>query len=88
MLEIFIEDYFTDLPVPYNVWKTDYVSFSCVYSCKQIIPDILKTESIWILGREPTMDPGLLNELESFYETKGVSVKIFEKTDQKDCVYY
>lgn len=88
MLDIFIDDYYTDLPVPFNVWYTDYNSFSCVYSCKQIIPDLLRYESVWIFSRQPTMDSNLLDKLKDFYKSKGVNVEIFEKTDQTDCVYY
>ena len=88
MLDIFIDDYYTDLPVPFNVWYTDYNSFSCVYSCKQIIPDLLRYESVWIFSRQPTMDSNLLDKLKDFYKIKGVDVEIFEKTDQTDCVYY
>jgi lipocalin len=72
-------------PQPYDVWMTDYTSYSLVYACKTVIPNLLKFEVIWILGRQPTLDKGLLQKLLSFYESKGVNIRIFEESDQSGC---
>ena len=71
---------------PYNVWLTDYTSFTLVYGCKPIIPNLLKFETAWILSREPTLDATLVAKLVEFYKTKGIDVTLFQKTDQTGCV--
>ena len=75
------------MPNPYDIWLTDYTSFACVYACNQIIPNLMKYETIWILSRQPTIDQTLFNKLVSYYKNNGVPVEIFMKTDQTDCVY-
>lgn len=74
-------------PQPYNVWLTDYTSYTLVYACKQIIPNLLRFETAWILSRQPTLDDVLVAKLVDFYKQKGLDVSIFEKTDQTGCVY-
>ena len=47
----------------YNVWNTDYTTYSLVYSCNElsIIPGIkLKQENAWILSRTTSLDASLV----------------------------
>jgi len=49
------------------------------------VPDLLKFETVWVLGRQPTMDETLLTKLVQFYKAKGVDVAAFVRTDHNDC---
>ena len=70
---------------PYDIWLTDYVTYSLVYSCKPIIPNLFKFETIWILGQKTQIDSNLIQKLLSFYASKGINIDIFEKSDQTGC---
>ncbi len=50
-------------PGDYQVWETDYDSYSVVYSCTQIIPSLLKSEVTWILSRTKTLDAAFVQSL-------------------------
>ncbi|CAF0704577.1 unnamed protein product [Brachionus calyciflorus] len=41
---------------PYEVLETDYETYALVYSCTQVVYDLVKLEVVWILSRKPTMD--------------------------------
>jgi lipocalin len=66
----------------YSVWKTDYDRYCVVYSCHQLLPLVLKAESLWIFGREKTLDPELLAELRTFAQENGVNVANLEMAVQ------
>ena len=71
------------VPSPYNVWLTDYATFSLVLSCISFLE--VKYESIWLLARTPTIDYGLLQKLLSFFRSKGEDISVFKETIQAGC---
>lgn len=66
----------------YDVWSTDYTTYSVVYSCQQIIPYIMRRDMVWILSRSKTIDPNLLTNLTYFVSLKGIDVSNFESVAQ------
>jgi hypothetical protein len=66
----------------FNVMLTDYKTHALVYSCQQIIPQLLKSESAWIFSRTSTLDESVLREVRQFACSKGINVNNFELTDQ------
>ena len=66
----------------YNVWQTDYTQYSVVYSCKQVIPKVLKYEIVWLLSRTKTLDQQLVQNLKQILKDKGVDTSKFLKVDQ------
>ncbi len=66
----------------YNVWLTDYNQYSLVYSCRQLIPYVLKTEATWILGRGKTLDARIVQSLKNRLAASGVDVTKFETAEQ------
>ena len=69
----------------YEVWTTDYTTYSVVYSCRQIVPHLLKFELIWILAREQTLDAGLLAQLKATLKAANVETSHFVVGDQTNC---
>ena len=65
----------------YNVWSTDYQTYSLVYSCK-IFLGLVKFESAWILARSKNLDETTVNTLKATLRNKGIDVKKFTKTKQ------
>jgi apolipoprotein D and lipocalin family protein len=72
-------------PGNYDVWKTDYKTYTLIYSCTQIVPGSLKYELIWILSREKTLDQSVVTDLKRTLTEKNVSVSDFEQTPQSNC---
>ena len=70
---------------PYNVWKTDYSTYSLVYSCTQILTGILKSETAWVLSRFSTMSFDQVEELKAIFQQNGVDTSAFELVDQSTC---
>ncbi len=66
----------------YNVWKTDYKTYSLVYSCDQAIEYILKYEIVWIISRTPTLDQNIIDNLKQFARNRTLDVTKFEPVDQ------
>ncbi len=71
----------------YNIWTTDYKSYSLVYSCSQIIPYFVKLELVWILSREPVLSQEIIDRLKHEMAFNGIKITDFEKTDQTNCKY-
>ena len=69
----------------YQVFTTDYETYSVVYSCTQIIPDLVKYELIWILSRTPTLDAAVVNKLKSLLKQNNIDVSFFTATNQANC---
>jgi apolipoprotein D and lipocalin family protein len=69
----------------YDVWSTDYKSYSVVYSCEQVLPE-LKIEFVWILTRQVNgLNDQILAGLKSFVEKQGVPAKKFIKSEYNNC---
>ena len=86
MISVFFPIHGTE-PQPYNVWMTDYSTYALVYSCKPVIPGLVKFETIWVLGRQNTMDQGLVDKFLSYYKASGVDISVFKISDQTNCTY-
>ena len=56
----------------YNVWETDYTSYTLIYSCTQVVPFVLKSELIWILSRTPTLEQTTVDRLRNLLTQNGV----------------
>lgn len=70
---------------PYNVWQSDYNTYSLVYSCTPLISGILKSETAWVLSRTPTLDANKVEELKNILKDQGVNTSPFEVVDQASC---
>jgi hypothetical protein len=78
--------YFTgETPAEYNIWKSDYSTYSLVYTCKQIVPRLLKLELIWILSKQKTLDETVVQDLKSLLEKSGVNISKFQKSNYEGC---
>ena len=79
--------FFPDNPTggQYNIWKTDYTTYSLVYSCRQVVPNLLKFEFIWILSKQKTLDASIVQDLKSLLEKSNVNIAKFVKSDLTGC---
>lgn len=66
----------------YNVIQTDYSTYALVYSCSEVIPMVLKSESAWVLSREKTLSDTINNELINLLVNMRVDVNNFESVPQ------
>ena len=68
----------------YQVWSTDYTTYSLVYSCidKEALFGWVKykIENAWILSRNKTLNSDLISQLKA--NLTQIDVKNFEKTKQ------
>lgn len=71
-------------PAHYDIWTTDYKTFSVVYSCTTIIPQSLKAEFIWILSRTKTLDSSKIAELRDILIKNNISVSSL-RAHRQDC---
>lgn len=78
----FLNETFAYSNANYDVWLTDYTTYSCVYSCTQIIPGALKLEIFWILSRAKTLDQKIVDSVKQFLQTKNVDITRFKINDQ------
>ena len=70
---------------PYNIWKTDYSTYSLVYSCSQLLANVLKSETAWVLSRTSTFPTDKVEELKAILQQNGVDTSAFEIVDQSTC---
>ena len=69
-------------PGKYDVWATDYESYSLVYSCTPIIPKVVKFELAWNLARTKTLPDGIVTQLRNQLKDAKVNIDLFKITDQ------
>ena len=69
-------------PGKYDVWATDYHTYSLVYSCNEIIPNSLKIEFSWLLSRSKTMSQEIRDQLKSKLADAKVDITNFVPTVQ------
>ncbi|XP_068234636.1 crustacyanin-A2 subunit-like [Palaemon carinicauda] len=63
----------TSIPaVPYVILATDYTSYSCIYSCYNIIG--LKAEFYWIYSRTPEIAPEAQQKCFTLFESGGLDL--------------
>ena len=79
--------YFPDNPSggQYNIWKTNYNTYSLVYSCQQLVPNLLKYEFIWILSKQKTLADAVVKDLKSLLEKSNINISKFEKNKLDGC---
>ena len=65
----------------YNVWETDYTTYSVVYSCSKYF-NLIKSEIAWILSRTKTLDPALVASIKQRLTAKGLNINKFIHVDQ------
>lgn len=68
----------------YDVWDTDYTTYSLVYSC-QNYASLIKYENAWILSRTQSLPDEKINQLKNILQQKKVDISKFVKTDQTSC---
>ncbi|XP_070560540.1 apolipoprotein D-like [Ptychodera flava] len=68
----------------YWVLRTDYHTFSVVYSCQDFF-GIVRAELAWILSRERTLDAIVLDSLLVNLEDMGLNINYFQSTNQTGC---
>jgi lipocalin len=66
----------------YTVLATDYTSYALVYSCRQVIPYIVRTDSMWALSRAKTLSPSIISTLDSQASALGVKISNYETVQQ------
>ena len=66
----------------YNVVATDYRNWALVYSCRQIIPAILKFEKSWILSRSKSLDSELVQKIKQTAKSYNIDITKYELIDQ------
>lgn len=85
-LKVPINGFFIERIGKYDVWATDYVSYSLVYSC-QFVPSInRKVENVFILSRTKTLNNSVLEQLKAMLSLKGFDTSRLSVTTQ-DCDY-
>lgn len=85
-LKVPVNGFFIERIGKYDVWATDYVSYSLVYSC-QFVPSInSKIENVFILSRTKTLDSSILEQLKGMLSQKGFDTSKLSVTTQ-DCDY-
>lgn len=70
---------------PYNIWQSDYSTYSLVYSCTPLIGGLIKSETSWVLSRTSTFDANKVEELKNILKVQGVNTDAFEVVDQQTC---
>ena len=65
----------------YDVWATDYKTYSLVYSCQKLLGGVT-FEVAWILAREKTLPQSVVNQLKQIMQAGGVDASKFKYCDQ------
>ena len=66
----------------YNVWATDYKTYSLVYSCQPNPLLKMKQEEMWILSRNKNLDADIIAELKGKLVNKEVDISKITVVDQ------
>lgn len=65
----------------YDVWSTDYATYSLVYACKDVA-GLFRIESAWILARNKQLDTDTITKLKQLLKSKGIDANKFIKVAQ------
>lgn len=72
----------------YNVLKTDYVTYSCIYDCQETEDQVYNGVIGWVISRTPQLDEAAIKVCEDVFTDLGVDLSIFIQTYQEsDCAY-
>lgn len=77
-------DLLVERPGKYDVWATDYETYSLVYSCRKDQSTNKKVENAFILSRNKTLDSINLANLKKMLSSNGFDVSKLIIT-QQDC---
>ncbi|XP_063595212.1 uncharacterized protein LOC134772083 [Penaeus indicus] len=70
-------------PVPYHIVETDYTSYSCVYSCFDLLN--IRAELFFILSRTPEISPETKQRCLDLFEEKDVDTGKLVEMQQEGC---
>lgn len=70
-------------PVPYHIVETDYTSYSCVYSCFDLLN--IRAELFFILSRTPEISPESRQRCLDLFEEKDVDTGKLVEMQQEGC---
>merc|ERR1712059_1567 len=68
----------------YSVIKTDYKSFSVVYTCSSFLW-LFKKESLWLLTRDQIPSRATVQEATSVMQVNDLPLKKLKRTEQTGC---
>ncbi|CAL4146813.1 unnamed protein product [Meganyctiphanes norvegica] len=72
----------------YNVLKTDYVTYSCIYDCQPTEDQVYDGVIAWVVSRTPQLADAARQECEDVFFSLGVDMSNFIHTYQgPDCTY-
>ena len=82
IIKLKLKIYFSPIEIGsnYDVWSTDYNTYSLVYSCLPIIPGFLKYETAWILSRTKNLNQTIIDNLKNLLGKQREYMKPFKKT--------
>ncbi|XP_002740541.1 apolipoprotein D-like [Saccoglossus kowalevskii] len=69
----------------YWVLRTDYNTYSVVYSCDDFMFGFIKMEFAWILSRDRILNTGTLTDIKRDIQDRGIDISNFLSTDQIGC---
>ncbi|KAG7169948.1 uncharacterized protein LOC121865160 [Homarus americanus] len=71
---------------PYQVVTTDYINYSCVYSCLEYFG--FRAEFMWLLGRKPSLSANDGMKCYDYFTSIGVDhTKMKQTTQEQNCPY-
>ncbi|XP_006823826.1 apolipoprotein D-like [Saccoglossus kowalevskii] len=69
----------------YWVLRTDYDTYSVVYSCNDYLFGFFKVESAWVLSRGRILNDDTLTDICNDLNDRGIDIGNFQPTDQTGC---
>lgn len=84
VLKVPVAGFFFETTGKYDVWATDYSTYSLVYSCQTTSLLGIKIENVFILSRTKTLDENILNNLKGMLAASGFNLNLLNYTPQ-DC---
>ncbi|XP_002740545.1 apolipoprotein D-like [Saccoglossus kowalevskii] len=69
----------------YWIMRTDYDTYSVLYSCDDFIFGFFKMEYAWILSRNRSLNTGTLTDIKRDIQDRGVDISHFLSSDQIGC---
>ena len=76
------------LSISYDVFATNYDSYALVYGCQQILPMLLKYETLFLLSRTKTMGQEKLDNIKQIFSDSGVEISQLKRPYETFIHYY